>query len=132
MNSWEGPRLSKIENTENFAKPLEKYFQDYSKELSHYFRFLFRILTTLEQKDRVDSYHAKLLRAQLSDYELIIIFYNCLTKNGEPFVALAEKFAIFDNIPTEKILNIEHCSALDAKAFGSNRGYWKWHESKSS
>ena len=45
-----------------------------------------------------------MLRAQMSDYELGLVFYNCLSDNGiEKFKPLAEKYALFNNI-RDKVL----------------------------
>lgn len=42
------------------------------------------------------------MRASLSQYELIMLFYNCLSSNGrEKFKPLIEKYAIFNNLRVE-------------------------------
>ena len=51
----------------------------------------------LEKKEKYN--YTSIVRSQLSDYELIILFYNCLSENGcEKFKPLVETYAIFKNI----------------------------------
>ena len=46
-----------------------------------------------------------ILRAQLSDYELGLLCYNCLSDNGrDKFKPLIEKYALFNNL-RDKVLN---------------------------
>ena len=48
--------------------------------LDHYFRYLYRILVYIDQSELIDEdkkyEYAAILRAQLSDYELLILFFN--------------------------------------------------------
>lgn len=81
--------------------------------LDHYFRHLYRIVkfvddaTILENKAKKYEYLC-ILRAQLSDYELGLLFYNCLSDNGiDKFKPLIEKYALFNNL-RDKVLNNPH------------------------
>ena len=96
------------------------YWRDAGLELGHYYRVLFNIFTFLENSKNSQPYHAKILRAQLSDAELLLLFYNCLTKSGKPFTELAVKYQLFDNMPTVRLLEDEHINYIDRKAFGDN------------
>ena len=78
--------------------------------LDHYFRHLYRIIKYVDDQRELFSLKERyeyvcLLRAQLSDYELGLVFYNCLSDNGrERFKPLAEKYALFNNL-RDKVLN---------------------------
>lgn len=83
--------------------------------LDHYYRHLYRLfkyvdsspLITKTKDDDKDEYeerydYACIIRSQLSDYELVMLFYNCLTSNGRAkFKPLIEKYAIFNNLRYE-------------------------------
>ena len=76
--------------------------------LDHYFRHLYRIFKFIDEtpifiNDRKNKYeYACIMRASLSQYELIMLFYNCLSSNGrEKFKPLIEKYAIFNNLRVE-------------------------------
>lgn len=83
--------------------------------LDCYFRHLYRIVkfvdecTVLDRNDR-SQYKERykyicFLRAQLTDYELGLLFYNCLSKNGiKKFKPLVERYALFNNL-RDKMLN---------------------------
>lgn len=80
--------------------------------LSHYLRFLyniFKFIDTAELPSDAKKKYTNIVRAQLSDYELLILFYNCLHKNGsERFKPLVEKYSIFNNLPVDLLLNPTH------------------------
>jgi hypothetical protein len=59
-----------------------------------------------------------IVRAQLSDYELLLLFYNCLSDNGvEKFKPLVEEYAILKNLPQEDILKSEWINDYKKSAF---------------
>lgn len=76
--------------------------------LDHYFRYLYRILKHIDQSEllgKLDEpekereYYAHLLRAQLSNYELLMLFYNgLLGENPHTIKSLIEKYAMFNNL----------------------------------
>lgn len=70
-----------------------------------YFRHLYRIFKYIDESPLIDDSerydYSSIVRAQLSEYELLVLFYNALTinDNGEfKFKRLIEKYAIFNNI----------------------------------
>lgn len=97
------------------------FWQRHQGELGHYFRFLYRAFKILNENEAAENYHVKLLRSQLSDQELLLLFYNCISLHGSKFKALAEKFALFDNMPLELLFNAEHTKLMNQSAFGDNR-----------
>ena len=89
-------------------------------ELGHYFRFLYRAFKILDESEITEDYHIKLLRSQLSDQEMLLLFYNCVSLHGKKFKTLAEKFALFDNMPLELLFNAGHTDLMNKSAFGDN------------
>ena len=88
----------------------------------HYFRHLYRIFKYVDSSDLItndERYdYACIVRSQLSDYELVMLFYNCLTTNGrEKFKPLIEKYTIFNNLRTELLANSQDVNAYSATAF---------------
>lgn len=76
--------------------------------LDHYFRHLYRVFKFIDEapifiNDKKKKYdYACIMRASLSQYELIMLFYNCLSSNGrEKFKPLIEIYAIFNNLRVE-------------------------------
>lgn len=69
----------------------------------HYFRNLYRIFKYIDTTDLINDderyEYACIVRSQLSDYELIMLFFNGLSDNGkEKFKPLIEKYAILKNM----------------------------------
>lgn len=110
----------------------EIYLRDYNEakaDFGHYFRNIYRIIKIIDETDfyydnKINEFEIKyqyssILRAQISDYELGWIFYNCLSENGiEKFKPLIEKYSFFNNLPKELISNSEHLNLYNVSAFG--------------
>lgn len=110
---------------------LDNYTVVYSTvqtDFGHYFRNLYRIIKficeTQFTEDKTENFkiqykYTSMVRAQLSDYELLWLFYNCLSSNGiEKFKPYIEKFALFKNLPEEKVHSQELIAAYDKNAYG--------------
>jgi len=126
-----------------------RFYGTVQTDFGHYFRNLYRIIKfvketefksmedlELEFKNKStesdnDKYkivnheirykYTSMIRAQLSDYELLWIFYNCLSKNGiEKFKPLIEEFTLLKNLPKEKIHSPEFLKGYSAGAFKRN------------
>ena len=84
-------------------------FYSLSRDFSPiYFRSLFRAFKLLEASDKslkVQSIQLmKVLRAQLSDSELALLRYNCMTKQGAKFVPLVNKFNLLKHLPPLELM----------------------------
>lgn len=86
-----GDELNLANNTYN------RVWTRHRHNLSHYFRFLyniFKFIDTAELPTDLKKKYTNIVRAQLSDYELLILFYNCLHENGsDRFKPLVEKYS---------------------------------------
>lgn len=81
----------------------------------HYFRHLYRIMTFIDEStflDKDSKYideryrYASILRATLSPYELVFLFYNGLSYNGNiKFKDLIEKYSLLNNLRPELTAN---------------------------
>lgn len=96
------------------------FYKQYQSDLGHYFRVLYNIFRYIDQSEFSEGIYAKILRAQLSNQELLIIFYNNATERGKAFAALAERFELYDNMDTERLLRPEHIDLASKKSFGKN------------
>lgn len=78
--------------------------------LDHYFRYFYRILKFIDDTELIDNqqkyYYAAIFRAQLSRYELLMIYYNGLSKFGkDKLKPLLEKYCMFKNLTEVSIPN---------------------------
>lgn len=110
------------------AKSLNEIREDYDRlwkmnqtKLGHYFRFLYNAFRFISENPLyAKPHHARLLRSQLSDQELQLLFYNCLSEHGEKFLEYAKQFALFDNLPRELLLHPSNADLMPIEAWGSN------------
>lgn len=114
----------KVEKGHDEAACLEmayrNFWKDHQLKLGNYFRFLYNSLRFISESDYKEEYHGRLLRSQLSEQELLILFYNCVSPQGKNFQKYASEFKIFDNLPTVRLLSPSHPSLLDRSCFGDN------------
>jgi hypothetical protein len=84
--------------------------------LSRYFRAFYRLIIIIDSSkvltEEEKYFYAKILRAQLSDFELIILFYNSFTFLGKKTQSFALKYNIFKHLP---LLNLPSLKEYQAK-----------------
>lgn len=94
--------------------------------LDHYFRQLYNIFKMIhENKDFDDAtkyYYASIVRSTLSQYELIMLYHNCLSSNGrERFKPLVEEYAILNNIREDLLANTARLDMYKETAYNLER-----------
>jgi hypothetical protein len=97
------------ENGSNFKYIiLYKPFDGHNNRLGHYYRHLYQSVSYVVNsniiKDRSEKYkYLKLLRAQLSNHEQLLLYYNSLTKFGEGWIEnkYFTNYKMIKNIPLE-------------------------------
>jgi hypothetical protein len=93
----------------------------------HYYRHLYRIFKFIHESklvvDEDEKYeYVCIVRSQLSDYELVMLFYNCISINGkEKFKPLIEEYAIFNNIRTELLIDSSDKTYYLPSAYSKNK-----------
>lgn len=92
----------------------------------HCFRHLYHIFKYINESDLIEDKeryeYASMVRSQLSDYELVMLFYNCLAQkdNGveeNKFKSLIEKYAIFNNLRKDLLAKEEHLEEYNDSAY---------------
>lgn len=115
--------MEKEESTERFKAYTE--IKGVAK-LDHYFRQLYRVFRYI---DKAKSYLSEQeryeyvgeARSTLSQYELVMLFYNCLSDKGkDKFKPLIEHYAIFKNIRVELLAKAEDKNLYNQGAFKHN------------
>lgn len=87
------------------------YESQHGDDLGQYFRLLYHILRFVDENHQVESksFYTNLLRAQLSRYELCLIFYNSISQFGEEKMApLIKKYNILKHMEKSKIKEQNH------------------------
>lgn len=85
---------------EHIRLSYKAFYVNHEGEVGHYFRHLYHIikfvdLSTVDDKRRYTSF----VRAQLSSYELQLLFYNCVSEYGNLyFKPLVEKYGLLKHL----------------------------------
>lgn len=104
--------------------------------LDHYFRYLYRILKHIDESELLSALddpeterekYAHLLRAQLSNYELLMWFYNgLLGEHPKTVKPLIEKYAMFNNLRAWELGKKDsgyYQSILDGEVYEDPEGF---------
>ena len=101
---------------------LEKQYHDeihdrYRYILAPYFRTLYSIvnfidISYLEDNDKI--LYINIVRSQLSEHELVLLFYNCLSLPNarQKFLPLVKKYRLLKNLDKKLLANPEHYDLL--------------------
>lgn len=100
------------------AHSYDKFWKNHQTELGHYYRFMYNVVRFVAESDYVAGPYIRLIRAQLSDQELLMFFYNCTSERGENFKKYIQQFALLDNMPRIRLLEAKHAAMLDKSAYG--------------
>jgi len=106
---------------EDLIEAFEIFYIQNKADLSHYFRTLYHTIkfihtSSIENKKQYIS----IVRSQLSSYEQILIFYNCLHQNGKTeFKPLVEEYSLLKNIDYSLLFDEDtHIKFYSTNAFG--------------
>lgn len=114
-SSQDEDSLSKI-----FDKAYNSFYLEYQADLGHYFRNLFNVIFFIESlKKSQQAFYLGLLMAQLSNYELTLLFFHCLRSTNKDFKILVEKYAILDQVPKDEVTSMAY-KLYDSNAFGES------------
>ena len=106
-------------NIEDSIIAYEELYELDKADLSHYFRTVYHIIKFIDSSEiKNKKQYIAITRAQLSSYEQLLIFYNCLHHNGrDKFKPLIEKYAIFKNLDTNLLINQKHYNKYKKGAY---------------
>lgn len=124
------PKLK--EHPDKYEEIYLEHYEAAQTDFGHYFRNLYRMMKLVDQTDffydskkvtedeifKIKYRYTSIIRSQISDYELLWIFYNCLSENGiDKFKPFIERYSFFKNIPSNLIADKSHIDFYDKRAF---------------
>ncbi len=97
----------------------KEFYNDHESSVGHYFRTLYSIFKYVHNSRVEDKkFYTNIVRAQLSSYELFLIFYNCLSSLGEvKFKPLVERYGVLKHFDKKHMLIVSHRDAYPESAF---------------
>jgi hypothetical protein len=104
-----------------YIEAYELVYIKHRSDLSHYFRTFYHIIKLIDNSDlKIKKQYTSIARAQLSSYEQILLFYNCLHQNGsEKFKPLIERYSLFKNIDYTLLFSQSHLNQYEQTAYKS-------------
>jgi hypothetical protein len=124
-NEWAQANTQPGQHSPAIEKAYSDFFTDNQGDLAHYFRHLYHVIRFVNESDIDDKRrYTNFVRAQLSSYELVLLFYNCLSpEHGRAkFKPLVEKFALLKNLSPALLLDDRHMGQYKPSAFGKEAG----------
>jgi hypothetical protein len=113
--------LKGLEEKPRAVAAYQQILSGHQGDLGLYFRSLYSVFRFIEQSEYADKKHlALVVRSLLSDFELVFLFYNCLSSKGKKFTRFANEYALFDNLDLSLLLDSNHVRFMDVPAFGEN------------
>ncbi|MBF0166313.1 MAG: putative phage abortive infection protein [Alphaproteobacteria bacterium] len=109
-------------NSAHVSPALEEIIQEFWKqalsELGHYYRYLYDLTKFADAYEGNNRFYIKIIRSQLSNHELALLFYNCLSEHGAKMKPLVEKYALLKHLPNDLLLDPSHKALISPTAFG--------------
>ena len=97
----------------------EELYAQWRTDLGHYFRSLYNLIKFVKAAKVSDPrLYTNLVRAQMSDQEVLILFYNCLTQRGVKFQPLVEEFALLKHLNPDDLCDPNHAKLYAKPAYG--------------
>lgn len=92
---------------------------NYMTDLNHYFRFLYHVILFVDVSSVPDKYfYVRLLRAMLSEPELVLLALNCAYGEGrDKFKELVERYSLLHNLSAGAINKFSLTQLYEASAF---------------
>lgn len=89
----------------------KNFYKSHEKDVGHYFRSLYNLVKFVDRssisQDQKRIY-TNLIRAQLSSYEQLLLFYNCLSSLGyKKFKPLIERYSLLKTVNVQELLHGE-------------------------
>lgn len=82
-----------------------KFYGECQASIGHYYRNLYNIVRFVKDSDIDDKwFYIRVVRAQLSVYELSLLFYNCLSVHGKGSKPLVEEFTLLKTIDDRDLI----------------------------
>ncbi|CDS96373.1 putative phage abortive infection protein [Vibrio crassostreae] len=122
---YEHEYYHQFDDSEDFSDDLNghylKFHRVYGHLVGHYFRNIYQILKYVGQSTVEDKkFYSNLIRAQMSDYELGLLFYNCISDLGNTkFKLLIEEYEFFEHLHSLSSIEEHEIRMYVKKAYGT-------------
>lgn len=103
------------------VKGFEEVLSRNKGDLGLYFRSLYSVFRFIESTAHDSKYDfGRVVRSLLSDYELVLLFYNSFSSKGLKFKDFAIKYELFDNLDVALLVKPDHVVHMEYRAYKGN------------
>lgn len=113
-----GPALTVSEISERY----QSFRTEHGSQTNHYFKNLYYVFDFIDRSAVQDKLRYILfMGAQLSQPEMLLWFYDCLAYEDGEFPALIEKYSLFHNLPTSRLIHSSHLELYPENSYQTVR-----------
>ncbi len=95
-------------------------FDDFQDVLGNYFHNLYHVIAHIDRHRGLDRrLYAKMVCAQLSTPELVLVFYHGLTHRGHKLKTVIERYGLLQDLPPDQLIKPEHWNLYALSAYGA-------------
>ncbi len=103
-----------------------EFYGQHGNDVGHYFRNLYHVFRFIHtgsgnHRNINPMFYARLVRAQLSSPELLLLFYNCLSVYGVNFVPYLSTYSILHNMNLDELVDPDHKHLYPPSVYGDDR-----------
>lgn len=117
-------RVIAADEREAAVQAYMQVYRTYEGDLGHYFRSFYHIIKFVHESPGVRDKrrYTNFARAQLSSFELVLLFYNGLSPLGSAKMKpLIEEYALLKNLSAKRLLSPRHTHYYEASAFKGSK-----------
>lgn len=109
------------ETKKDLNRAYAEFYKEHEGDLGHYFRHLYEVVDFVDSADLANrARYVALLGAQLSSFELLLLFYHGVSSRGtEKMRPLIERYSLLANLTRGDLLDSGHPSLFAPAAFGA-------------
>ncbi|MFT6658455.1 putative phage abortive infection protein [Maritalea sp.] len=121
-------RFREVSPQVDYASAYQASYEQHSHEFAHYFRLLYRIFRYIDESapNGKQHFYAKIVRAQMSEYEVNFLFYNSLSHHGQKFLILVNKFGLLKFTNISKLRTMSDMAIHQTEAFDGGEALRIW------
>ncbi|WP_052810376.1 putative phage abortive infection protein [Vibrio renipiscarius] len=101
----------------------DNFYREHRSEIGHYFRHVYQIINFIDKSNISNKkQYSNFIRAQLSDYELVLLFINGLSIHArDKMKPLIEKYELFEHLSIDLFeFGVERAKEYEISAFGKS------------
>ena len=124
--STDNPMKSHNDAVQNYIH----FYFSHKAHLSHYFKSIYRLMKLIDDSHLSDAdkfFYSKIVRSQLKEDEIFLLFYNAHTEYGKNFRSMILKYNLFKHLPSISKIEFSIFSQPATIAMQANRlQYCEW------